>query len=134
MMVLDTCNASVQRDVAGAQTKFETLTLDSYPGEDVTELATEALHLIHILSGLYALPINLGMKLLKKITNTSSEFFDRTMYMLLDEARTLEMKYRLLDPISMGKIQIIQSMDRMRCALLSKMSIESSLRIPTGWP
>ena len=66
MMALDTCSASVQRDVAGAQAKFDDLTLDSYPGEDVTELATEALRLIHILSGSYALPLNLGSKLLKK--------------------------------------------------------------------
>ena len=102
MMALDTYNASVQRDVAGAQAKFDNLTLDTNPGEDVTELATEALRLIHILSGLYALPINLGSKLLKKVMNTPSEFFNHKMYMLLDEARTLETKYRLLDPVSMG--------------------------------
>ena len=72
MMALDTCNVFVQHDVAGAQTKFDNLTLDSY---HVTELATEALRLIHISSGSYVLPINLGTKLLKKVTNTSSEFF-----------------------------------------------------------
>ena len=49
LMALDVCNASVQRDVVGAQTKFDALALDSYPGENVTELATEALRLIHIL-------------------------------------------------------------------------------------
>ena len=43
IMALDTCNASVQRDVAGAQSKFDALSLDAYPAEDVTELATEAL-------------------------------------------------------------------------------------------
>lgn len=43
VMALDTCNASVQRDIAGAQTRYDQLTLDCYPGEDVTELATEAL-------------------------------------------------------------------------------------------
>jgi len=103
MMALDTCNASVQRDVAGAQARFDTLTLDSYPGEDVTELATEALRLIHILSGSYALPLNLGTKLIKKVTKTSSEFFNRKMYALLDNTRTLETKYRLLDPATMGQ-------------------------------
>ena len=76
VMALDTCNASVQRDIAGAQTRYEKLTLESYPGEDVTELATEALRLIHILSGSYALPLNLGTTLIKKVTNTSSEFFN----------------------------------------------------------
>ena len=63
---------------------------------------TEALRIIHILSGSYTLPINLGSKLLKKVTNTSSEFFNRKMYVLLDKARTLETKYHLLDPVSMG--------------------------------
>ena len=104
-MALDTCNASVQRDVAGAQVAFDALSLDSYPGEDVTELATEALRLIHILSGSYSLPINLGTKLIKKVTKTSSEFFNRKMFALLDSARTLETKYRLCDPASMGNDQ-----------------------------
>ena len=102
MIALDTCNASVQRDIAGAQKKYHKLTLDSYPGENVTELATEALRLIHVLAGSYALPLNLGTKLIKKVTNTSSEFFNRKMFTLLDEARTLETKYRLLDPATMG--------------------------------
>ena len=66
MMALDACNTSVQRNVAGAQVKYDELTLDSYPGENVTELATEALRLIHILSGSYALPLYLGTKLIKK--------------------------------------------------------------------
>ena len=41
LMALDACNTSVQRDVVGAQTKFDALALDSYPGENVTELATK---------------------------------------------------------------------------------------------
>ena len=49
MMDLDACNASVQRDVAGFQVKYDELTLDAYPGEDMTKLGTEVLHLIHIL-------------------------------------------------------------------------------------
>ena len=102
MMALDTCNASVQRDIEGAQTKFDNLNLDTYPGEDITELATEALRLINILSGSYALPINLGSKLIKKVTGTSSEFFNRKMYALLDSARTLETSYHLKDPVTMG--------------------------------
>ena len=73
-MALDTCNASVQRDIAGALTKFDVLSLEMYPGEDITELATEALRLIYILSGSYALPLNLGSKLKKKASNISSEF------------------------------------------------------------
>ena len=101
MMALDTCNASVQRDITGAQTTFNNLTLDIYPGKDITKLATEALRLLHILSVSYVLPLNLGSKLLKKVTNTSSKFFNRKMYPPLDAARTLETRYRLQDPITM---------------------------------
>ena len=103
MMALDACNVLVQHDVAGAQVKYDELTLDSYPDENVTKLATEALRLIHILSGSYALPLDLGTKLIKKVTSTSSEFFNRKMFALVDKARTLETKYRLLDPASMGR-------------------------------
>ena len=102
MMALDTCNASVQRDVAGAHTSFDNLSLDSYPGEDITELATEALRLIHFLSSSYSLPLDLGSKLIKKVTNTSSEFFNRKMFALLDSTRTLETRYRLKNPATMG--------------------------------
>ena len=102
LMALDTCKASVQRDIAGAQTKFDSLALDMYPGEDITELATEVLRLIHILSGSYALPLNLGSKLIKKVSNTSSKFFNRKMHALLDSTRMLETKYRLRDPVLMG--------------------------------
>ena len=80
--------------------RFEELNLDSFPTEDVTELATEALRLIHILAGSYALPLTLGTMLIKKVTSTSSEFFNRKMFTLLDEARTLETKYKLQDPAS----------------------------------
>ena len=43
MMALDMYNVSLQRDMVGAQVKFNNLMLDSFPGDDVTELAMEAL-------------------------------------------------------------------------------------------
>ena len=132
MMALDACNASVQRDVAGAQAKYDDLKLDSYPGEDVTELATEALRLIHILSGSYALPLDLGTKLIKKVTSTSSEFFNRKMFALLDKARTLETKYQLLDPASMGRDEEYTTYGPyVICATLQDEHGNSS-QIPTG--
>ena len=103
MMALDTCNASVQHDIASAQQRYKDLSLDSFPAEDVTELATEALRLIHILAGSYALPLTLGSMLIKKVTSTSSEFFNCKIFALLDEIRTLETKYKLLDPAAMAK-------------------------------
>lgn len=65
MMAFNTCYASVQCNIAGVQLKFDALTFDSLPVEDVTELATKALCLIHILAGLYVLHLNLGTKLIK---------------------------------------------------------------------
>ena len=52
---------------------------------------------------LFRSPLTLGSMLIKKVTSTSSEFFNRKMFTLLDETRTLETKYKLLDPASMTK-------------------------------
>ena len=80
-----------------AQVKFDELTLDSFPGEDVTELATKALltdpYFVWIVC---VLPLNLDTKLIKKVTKILIEFFNRKMFTLLDNARPLETKYRLL--------------------------------------
>ena len=56
------------------------------------------MRLIHILAGSYALPFTLGSSLIKKVTSTPSEFFNRKMFSLLDDTHTLETKYKLLDP------------------------------------
>jgi hypothetical protein len=58
MMELVTCNASVSYDIDGATESFYALTLDNYPGENIAEFSTEALRLIKIMQGGYALPIN----------------------------------------------------------------------------
>jgi hypothetical protein len=60
MMELETCNGSVSYDSHGATESFFALTLDNYPGENIAEFATEALRLIKIMQGGYALPINTG--------------------------------------------------------------------------
>ena len=133
MMALDTCNASVQRDIAGAQQRYENLTLDSFPAEDVTELATEALRLIHILAGSYALPLTLGSMLIKKVKSTSSEFFNRKMFALLDETRTLETKYKLLDPAAMTKDPLYTSYGPYAvCAILQEE--HGTLISDSDWP
>jgi len=49
MMVLETCHASTSHDISGVMKKFDELNLDSFPGENVTNLAGEALHLIKIM-------------------------------------------------------------------------------------
>ena len=98
MMALETCNASVFHDVEGAKKKLEALDLNSYPGENVTELAGEAQRLLKIMAGAYAVPVNTGSTLLMKLTHTSSEIFNRKIFALLDQVMTLEAEYELKDP------------------------------------
>ncbi len=76
-MALETCNASVSHDIDGAAKAFEELTLDNYPGENITNLTTEALRLLKIMKGGYALPVHTGSRLFMKVTKTSSEEFNR---------------------------------------------------------
>jgi hypothetical protein len=103
MMALETCNASVFHDVEGAKKKLEALDLNSYPGENVTDLAGEAQRLLKIMAGGYAIPVNTGSTLLMKLTNTSSEIFNRKIFALLDHVMTLESEYELQDPRSFAK-------------------------------
>jgi hypothetical protein len=97
-MALEASNASVALDIDDAVEKFASLSLASFPGENVKGLATEALRLIKIMEGGYCLPLKLGSDLLKKVCATSSEHFNRWIYAKLDEVRELEMKYKLKDP------------------------------------
>ena len=67
MMGLETCNASVSHNIDGATELYYALTLDNYPGKNISEFATEALRLIKIMQGGYALPVHIGSQLLQKI-------------------------------------------------------------------
>lgn len=98
LMALETCNASVSHDIDGAAQAFADLTLDNYPGENVANLSNEGLRLIRIMKGGYALPVNTGSRLLRKVARTSCEEFNRTIYNLLDTVKKMEHKYKVLDP------------------------------------
>ena len=58
MMALEACNASISHDVEGARQKLEAMTLDTFPGEDITAFATAAQKLIKVMQGDYALPVS----------------------------------------------------------------------------
>ena len=60
MMALETCNASVSHDIDGAMMLFTELTLDHYSGENIADFAAEALQLVKIMQGGYALPVHIG--------------------------------------------------------------------------
>ena len=130
MMPLETCNASVAHDVEGARNQLDGLTLDSYPGENVTDFTTEAQRLIKIMQGDYALPVNTGSKLIQKVTKTLCEYFNRKMYILLDEVKTLEHEYKLSDPKTLtkdskyskfGPLGVIATLQAAHGALLSEL-------------
>ena len=71
-------------DVEGAKDAFESLSLCKYPEENIKALATEALRLLKILNGDYDMPRDTGSKLLKKVTSTESQYFNRRIYAHLD--------------------------------------------------
>ena len=97
-MILETCNFSLSMDVKEAEESFEKLTLSSYAGENVSSVATDALKLIKIMNGSYAMGIRTGSDLLKKVSSTSSDYFNRTIFGHLDKAYRMEDKYMLKDP------------------------------------
>ena len=98
MMILETCNISISMDVTDAEQSFNNLQLSDYPGENVSALATDALKYIKIMNGAYSLPLRTGSKLFKKVSKTSSEYFNRTIFTHLDLAHRMEDKYALKDP------------------------------------
>ena len=93
MMTLDTCNVSVQMDVTAAKASFKALTLDDFPGENVTALTTLLLKYIKVMSGNYSMNVELGSHLIKKVCSTSSDYFNCCMHLLLDEVKPFEEKY-----------------------------------------
>ncbi|KAI2512823.1 hypothetical protein MHU86_1612 [Fragilaria crotonensis] len=128
IMALETCNASVSHDIDGATTAFGALTLDSYPGENVSDFSTEALRLIKVMQGGYALPVNTGSRLLQKVTRTSCEEFNRKVFNLLDYVKTMEHKYKVLDPRSIlldmeyhkyGPVGVISTLQQLHGRLIS---------------
>lgn len=90
LMILDVVNASTSMDIATATKAFATLQLATYPGENVSLFATEALRLIHIMECGYALPYQLGSQLLEKVHQTQSVYFNMQVQTMLHEARTME--------------------------------------------
>ena len=130
MMALETCNASIAHDSEGARNQLDSISVYSYPGEKAMDLTTEAQHLIKIMQGDYALPVNTGSKLIQKVTKTSCEYFNRKMYTLLDEVKTLEHEYKLSDPKTLtkdskyakfGPLGVIATLQAAHGALLSEL-------------
>ena len=99
MMILEVVNASTTHDIDAASKAFDALSLASFPGENINKFSTEALRLIHIMRGAYALPYQLGSKLLSKVDNTQSTYFNQQVHDLKKVARSMEIAHGCLrDP------------------------------------
>ena len=134
MMILEVVNASTSMDIASATKAFGSLTLSSYPGENISSFATEALRLIHIMECGYALPYQLGSQLLEKVHQTQSVYFNMQVQNMLHDARTME---NSLGPVGNPKDLEKHAMYSTRgpiglCAALQK--LYSELIKSDSWP
>ena len=89
-MTLDISNASAIQDINKATTSFKTLTMSSYPGENIVDFATEAQHLIKIMSTGYALPYKTGSALLVKVEKTDSNYFNQQIFRCQSQVKNME--------------------------------------------
>ena len=98
-------------DVRDAEDSFKALKLSDYAGENISALATDALKLIKVINGSYAMNVGTGSDLLKKISSTSSDYFNCTVFGHLDQAHRMEDKYMLKDPGLLKRTHYIPHMD-----------------------
>ena len=61
-MVLEVCHASFSSKMDDTAIKLEALELSAFPGENINKFANEAQRLIKIIKDRYALPYQLGSK------------------------------------------------------------------------
>ena len=133
-MVLEVSNASVAQDIDKAVQDFKDIDLANYPGQNISDFATDALRHIKVMQGGYALPYQTGSNLIRKVCSTESAYFNRTMYNHLDKVRKMEDEHGpLKDPklleghadySSYGPVHI--------CAILHKEY--SALKKIKDWP
>jgi hypothetical protein len=96
VMALETCNASASLDVDEATAALAALSLDSFPGENITDMMNKALCLIKVMRTTFMIPNNARLRLLHKLTKTYCEVFNRKIFDLLDLVKNTEHKYKML--------------------------------------
>jgi len=89
-MVLDVCHASFSSKMDEAAVHLKALELSDFPGGNVSKFANEAQRLIKIMKDGYALPYQMGSKIVTKVCSTKSIFFNRSMYNVLDRVLAME--------------------------------------------
>ena len=98
MMVIEYWNVKISTEIICVRDHFTNLALLDYPFRHVGNLFTTALKLINTMQKGYSPPVDLGSKLLLKVSYTSCTYFNRHIFNHFEKDLKLEQKYELLDP------------------------------------
>ena len=85
-------------DITSARNYFTKLALSNYPSQHVGNLSKTAHKLIKTMQQGYVPPVDLGYKIILKLSDTYCAYFNRQVFTYLDRALTLDRKYELIDP------------------------------------
>ena len=89
-LALEACHASTALDIATASKTLNALKLSTFPGENINDISTSILRQVKIIQSGWAIPFDTGSSILHKVTHTECEYFNRTMYSLLDKVSEME--------------------------------------------
>ena len=89
-MALEACHASTALDISTASKTLNAFKLSTFPGENINEFSTSVLRQVKIVQSGWAIPFDTGSSILHKVTGTESEYFNRTMFTLLDKVSEME--------------------------------------------
>ena len=136
MMILDICNTSADHDIEAATTSFRKLALVAdYPEENIEAFTSEALRLIKIIKGTYALPYTLSSDLLNKVSSTSADFFNRTVFTYLDKVSEMEDKVGASqDPKLITKDPLYKTHGPIALCSQLQQDYARFFKRPGGWP
>jgi len=90
MVVLEFCHALFAYKMEDAATSLTDLSLSDHPGENVSKLSNKAQRFIKIVKGGHCLPYQLGSTLILQVYKTQSDYFNRSMFNLLDKELEME--------------------------------------------
>ena len=90
MMVLQVCHASFASKMDDTASSVAALDFTNVSGGEISQFTNESQCLVKIIKGGYSLPCQLGSTILRKVCATQSDYFNRTIFNLLD--KTLEME------------------------------------------
>ena len=90
MMVLDVCHTSFSFKLDDATDSITALTLSSSPSDNISKFTNEVQRSIKMMKRGYDLQYQLGSQLVLKSTKTQSDYFNRSIFNLMDNALAIE--------------------------------------------